>query len=88
MELLVFVVAMTAIVLGCGVGIAWAAVWYGINKKPSLTDSTSPEKLESMRRDIDALTEDVRGVQEALADVTLLVEDTTRGRLGPSDDTK
>ncbi|MBT3271168.1 hypothetical protein HN371_28770 [Candidatus Poribacteria bacterium] len=86
MDMLSFTVAMSAIVLGCGVGFAWALVEYS-SRKQKLTAGASATKIEEMQRQIDALGEDMRGVQEALADVTLLVEDSARGRLGPSDDT-
>lgn len=85
MDMLAFIVAMTAIVLGCGVGFAWALVEYW-SRKRKLDGGASAEKIEAMQRRIDALTEDMSGVQEALADVTLLVDDSARERLGPSED--
>jgi len=75
MEILPFIVAMTGIVLGCGVGFAWAAVEYW-TRKQRLTGGASAEELEGMRRDIDAMGEEMRSVQEALADMTLMRSDS------------
>lgn len=74
METLPFIVAMTGIVLGCGVGFAWAVVEYW-TRKQRLAGGTSAEELEAMRRNIDALGEEMRAVQEALADMTLMLSD-------------
>ena len=42
--------------------------------------------MDDMRRDLDALGDDMRGVQEALADVTLMLADSSERRLPPVSD--
>ena len=78
-----FVIAILGIVLGSAVAITWAGVWHAI-KRRSLERDASTEGLEEMRRDIDALRDDMRDVQEALADVTLMLADSSARPLPPT----
>ena len=70
-----FVVALVAIVLGATVGIVWAGVSYA-SKKRELADGGS-EELASLRGDVGRLTEEVSRMHEAIADMTLMLADSS-----------
>ncbi len=70
-----FVVAIVAIVLGCSVGIVWAAVQHASNKRR--LPEGGAEELGALRDEVDALADKVATMHEALADVTLMLADSS-----------
>ena len=80
-----FVVAILAIVLGSSVAITLGAM-QSASRKKGLSSNASRDEMDGMRRDLDALGEEVRGMQEALADVTLMLADSDDRRLPSGDD--
>ncbi len=85
MEFFPFVLAMTGI-LSVFTAVVTSTFLRYKAKERGLTKGASRQELEEIRAHLSALSHDMHGVQETVADLTLMLNDSAEPRLPSGDD--